>query len=94
MARVGNRLLLIDVYRRAPRPPGPQRGDQRAWLDQRCPAGVDQQRRRLHAREIVCSNDMTGLIDEPHVQRDDVALLEEDSLTVRKCETVLERTFA
>ena len=53
MARVEQRLVFIDVDRGHAGPPGPQRVHQRAGLDQRGAAGVDDQRRRFHAREIV-----------------------------------------
>ena len=52
MARFAQRLVLEDVDRGHPGPAGAQRADQRAGLDQPGAAGVDEQRRRLHAREI------------------------------------------
>ena len=51
-------------------------------------AGVDQQRGRLHPRQVRRGDDAAGLIDQPHVQRDDVALLVERVLARRDVVTV------
>ena len=83
MTGVAHRLVLVDVDRGHARPPGFECGHQRAGLDQRRAAGVDEQRGRLHAREIVRGDDAARRIDQPHVQRDDVAALEECLLARR-----------
>ena len=46
-------------------------------------ARVDEQRRRLHAREVAGGHDAARRVDQAHVQRDDVALLEEGLLAAR-----------
>ena len=69
--------------------PARRRCDQRARLDQRRAAGVDEQRGRLHAREVGRRDDAARRIDQPHVQRDDVALGEERLLAGGDGEAVL-----
>ena len=83
MAGVAQRLLLVDVHRRLARAPRFEGGDERAGLDQRRAAGVDDQRRRLHPREVAGGHDAARGVDQAHVQRDDVAVLEERLLARR-----------
>ena len=92
MAGVAQRLLLVDVHRRLARAPRFEGGDERAGLDQRRAAGVDDQRRRLHPREVAGGHDPARCVDQAHVQRDDVALLEERLLARRGGVTVRART--
>ena len=84
MAGVAQRLVLVDVDRRHAGPAGPQRLDQRAGLDQRRAAGVDQKRGRLHAPQIVRGDDAARRVDQPHVQAEHVAALEEGELARRR----------
>ena len=74
---VAQRLLVVDVDRRHAGAAGPQRVDQRAALDQLRAAGVDQQRRGLHAPQVVRGDDAARRIDQAHVQGEHVAALEE-----------------
>ena len=68
MAYVAHRLLVVHIDRGHAGTAGVQRLDQRAALDQRRAAGVDQQRRRLHAPQIVCGHDPARRLDQPQVQ--------------------------
>ena len=65
--------------RRPRRSPGgrPQRFLQRARLDQAGARGVDEQRGRLHAREVGAGDDAARRPAQPHVQRQHVGLGEE-----------------
>ena len=83
MAGVAQRLVLVDVDRRHAGAARAQRIDQRARLDQRRAAGVDEERGRLHAREVGGGDDAARRVDQAHVQRDDVAFLEERLLAAR-----------
>src|SRR6266852_5502068 len=49
IAGIAQRLFLIDIHRRHAGPAGAQGVHQRVRFDQRCAAGVDQERGRLHA---------------------------------------------
>ena len=68
MRGVAQRLLLVDVDRGHAGTAGAERLDQRAALDQLRAAGVDEQRRGLHAAQIVGGDDVAGGLDQPHVQ--------------------------
>ena len=70
-------FVLVDVHGRHARAPGPQRLRQGSGLDERGPAGVDDQRGRLHPREIPGGDDSTRRRDQAEVQRDDVARLKQ-----------------
>jgi len=70
MVGVDQRLLLEDVDGGHAGTTGLERGDQRAVIDQARAAGVDQQRGRLHASEVVGGDDAAGGVDEAHVERD------------------------
>src|SRR5262245_60778410 len=59
-----HRFAVIHVHRRLARPARFERLFQRALCDQPRAAGVDDQRRRLHARKIVASNDAAGIFVE------------------------------
>ena len=61
MVAAGDRLLLVDVHRRIARPALLQRLQQRARLDQFGARDVDEQRGRLHPREILGTDDAAGL---------------------------------
>jgi hypothetical protein len=74
---VEERLALVDVDRGQPGPPGAERGDQRAGLDQPGPARVDEQRGRLHEGQVRRGHEAAGGVDEPEVQRQNVACLEQ-----------------
>jgi hypothetical protein len=65
--------------RRRPRPSPAlalQRGDQRAGLNERRSAGVDQERCRPHPGEVRRRDDAPGRVDQTQVQREHVALRE------------------
>src|SRR5882672_11844804 len=88
MAGVAQRLLLVDVDCGLPGAPGPERVHQRARLDQRRAAGVDDESGRFHACEILCRYDAARRVDQTQVQRDYVAVLEERLLAGRDCAAV------
>ena len=74
---VAERFLFIDIDGRHAGPAGAEGIDQRVRLNQRRAAGVDQQRRGFHAREVFCLDDAARGIDQAHVQRKHVASFEE-----------------
>ena len=83
MCGVAQRLFFIDVDCGKARAAGAERFDQRAALDQLRAAGVDDQRRRLHVAQIVGGDDAARGFDQPHVQRQHIAALEEGELARR-----------
>jgi len=72
MAPAQQRLFLEDVDRRHARASGAQRGLEHARRNQPCATRVDQQRGRLHARQVGGGHDAAGLGDQPEVQRDHI----------------------
>src|SRR5258706_237519 len=88
MAGVAHRFFFVDVDRRLARTPRIEGGDERARLDQRRAAGVDDQRRRFHPREIASGHDAPRGVGEAHMKRNDVAFLEERLLAARYGVTV------
>ena len=74
---VDQRLGVIDVDGRHAGSSRAKRSDEGARLDEAGSAGVHEERRRLHARQVVRGDDPAGGIDETHVQREHVAALEE-----------------
>jgi hypothetical protein len=74
---VGERLVLVDVHSREAGASSAERVDERPRLDQRRPARVHEHGGRLHAREVGGRDDPPRGLDEPQVQGEDVALLEE-----------------
>ena len=67
MIAAGDRLLFVDVDRRVAGPALFQGLEQSAGRDQLGARDVDEQRGRLHAREIVGADDAAGLGPQPHV---------------------------
>src|SRR3954470_8877847 len=77
MVAADHGLLVVHIHRRLARPSRAQRILERAFLDQRRAARVDEDRRRLHVREVLALDDAARGIDQAHVQAEDVALGEE-----------------
>ena len=71
-----------------------QAGDEGVGLDQLGPGGVDQQGRGLHARQVFQGHDAPGVVRQPQLQGDDVALLEELGPAGRGLVSVAERPCA
>src|SRR6266850_352788 len=78
-----DRFLLVDVERRIPRTSVSQRFKQRAGLDELGARGVDEERARLHASEVLARDAAARLRREPYLQREDVRLLEKLGLAFR-----------
>src|SRR5581483_5679327 len=78
------RLLLVDVHRGHSGAARFQRVFQGVLFDQAGPAGVDDHRGRLHAREVRGLDDAARRVDQAHVQRDHVAFFEECLLALRR----------
>src|SRR5688500_5277236 len=76
-------LALVHVYRREAGTALLQRLDQCALLDDRRAAGIHEQRRRLHAREIGGGHDTAGFLAPDEMQAQHVDVLEE-SLAARR----------
>src|ERR1041384_6004213 len=79
-----HRLFLVDVERSIARTPVSQRFEERAGLDELRAGGVDEERARLHASEILARHAAARLGREPHLEREDVRLLEELGLAFRR----------
>ena len=58
------------------------RNDQSATRNQPRPAGIDDDRSGLHARQLRRPDDAAGGITQAHLQADDIALLEEGFLAL------------
>jgi hypothetical protein len=95
---VAQRFLVEHVDCRKARPAGTQCVHQRIRFDQAGAAGVDQDGRGLHPRQVLRLDDAARGIDQPHVQRNHVALLEERGLARCRLVTIRarlrQRTFA
>ena len=88
MPAAEDRLVLVHVDGGHARPPGTKRGLERAGGDEPGAAGVDDERRGLHACEIGGRDDAAGGVDQPQVQRHHVRLGEERLLAGRHGEAV------
>ena len=77
MVAADDRLLLVDVDGGIAGPALAQRVQQRARRDQLGARGVDDQRGRLHAGEIVRADDAARLACQPHMKRQHVGALEQ-----------------
>ena len=77
--RVQERFGLVNIHRRQARAAGTKRAFQRIRLDQSGAAGVHQERRGFHSRKICRGDDATGFGNQAHVERKDIAALEECS---------------
>ena len=80
MVATGDRLLLVDIHRRITRPALLKRIEKRARRHQFGAGDVDEQRRRLHASQIVGADDAAGLRPEPHADGQHVGALEQSAL--------------
>jgi hypothetical protein len=89
-----NRLLLVNVDSSEAGPPRPERRNQYTRFDQRRAARIDEQGCWFHAREVFGCNDVPGRLDEPRMQRDYIALLEESRLTWGNDQAVKARLIA
>ena len=73
LAVLRQRLLGVDVERGAGDRALAQRRQQRVLVDDRPARGVDQQRRRLHQRELARADQPARAVAEPRVDREHVA---------------------
>src|SRR5690606_8109766 len=70
-------LAIEDVERRPGDPARAERLDEGGLVDDRTPRSIDEERRRLHARELARADVADRARRELELDRDDVALVEE-----------------
>ena len=78
----GDRLLLVDVHRGVAGPALLQRVEQRAGRHQLGARHVDEQRGRLHPRQVVGADDAARLGAQPHADRQHIGALEQVGLAL------------
>src|SRR5262245_21288218 len=83
-----DRFSFVNVYRRVSRTAFLQRGDESALGDDGCSAGVDQERGRLHSREVGGSHDAARFLTAYEMQAHDVGVLEERLAALCDLETL------